>query len=103
MKQLIQEQRELIQSRDKEISEKKDLEKNLNKQIKQLEQEISRAKQDIEIHRKENANQIKERKVYEDKYVWVIKDKALFGVQHSAYDFKLRDPARGKTKINYQP
>ena len=89
----------MILSRDKEISEKKDLEKDLQKKIKQLEQEISRCKHDFELHRRENANDLKERKVFEEKYSWIAKDKELFGLAHSAYDFKVRDPTKGKIQL----
>ena len=55
IKDLIQEQRELIASRDKEMMEKKNAEKELRKKIKDIDSNINRAQALIERARQENA------------------------------------------------
>ena len=55
IKDLIQEQRELIASRDKEMTEKKNAEKELRKKIKDIDSNINRAQALIERARQENA------------------------------------------------
>ena len=96
VKQSIKEQRDLIQSRDAEITDKKNEEKKLKGDVNALSNAIEGIRAKMESNKRENAQDNKDRKLLEDRYTWINNDKHVFGKEHSPYDFNARNPQRGK-------
>lgn len=100
LKAKIKEQKEKINSQNKELKAKYIRKEKMAKQNQELVLEIKKSENTIAKLRTENKDGFQYLDNLEKKYKWIAEDKKFFGTKNTRYDYSKEDPVEAGKKLH---